>query len=88
MESEKAKSTPKAASKDTPKSTPRKAKEPVVIRPLPKDDKALLVPIDVNYEGDKLQGKLEKNGAYSHTLKLQASSSFRLVSTVRLLSRT
>ena len=66
---------PKAKPKPTT-SSPRKAKEPVIARSLPRDS---TMPIDVTFDGESSQASRRKEGDYGHVLKLAAPSSFTLV---------
>ena len=44
-----------------------------------------MIPIEIIFEGKSDQASLLKNGAYGHTLKLEAANSFSVVKTVRHL---
>ncbi|KAK5116284.1 hypothetical protein LTR85_009256 [Meristemomyces frigidus] len=63
--------------------TPKKAKEPIVYKNLAKDTGAA-ISVDVAHEGQSIQAKLAKDGAYRHMLKLEAPSAFSVVQTVVL----
>lgn len=63
----------------------KKEKDTVTYRTLPQD-KVPMVPVDVAFEGSSTISKLDNSGVYSHTIKLNATSSFTLTKTVSTTS--
>jgi len=53
-----------------------------VYQSLAKDATGGAIPIDVVYEGTIIQATLAKDGAYHHTIKLEAPNAFSLMKTV------
>ncbi|TKA72203.1 hypothetical protein B0A55_06964 [Friedmanniomyces simplex] len=82
----KVETTPEPKPATPKKPTPKKPKEPVVYKQLEKLAGSP-IPIEVVYEGQSIQAKLEKAGGYGHTLKLEAPSAFSLFKTASAISQ-